>query len=250
MDQLQELEESIAREKANLADERTMLKEDRELLKQDREKLELEKAAMRKLCKPQLKLEPETPTSFESSFAEPNSGEDSFTEIFQGLDPIVHREPYLETVAPPPPMVFSSIKRDLKFSELDGWVVALCKPYSQGTTMDDFKLDGISCDSAVLLGTRKTGEDALIAAAIGRVDVITAPNENQLHNGVYWTNDSGFYIAFTSTPLDSWLQCSCRAGCAHRHSFPGCCLWSAKSVVGTNWEKIVMLPNQPITLGV
>lgn len=134
------------------------------------------------------------------------------------------------------PMLFNGTKWGIRLSSLEGWAIALCKPYSLGTTMEDFKCAGVSQDSPVLIATRKANDDTLMVAAIGGLDIITAQNYNQRHNGVYWTNNSEF-MSFTPTPLidphhDYWLN---------KHVW-----YKADTEFGSDREKILMLPMRPL----
>jgi len=107
---------------------------------------------------------------------------------FFGLEKVVY-----------PPMVFSGIKTNFKMSNLAGWEVVVCKPYSDETSLEDFQLPGVPEDSAVLVRARKAGADELLLAAMGRLDVITANkalNATQLHNGAYWYCTAGKSIGF------------------------------------------------------
>jgi len=137
-----------------------------------------------------------------------NSEEVQSAQIPLHLDSMMHPPSSLTT---PPFAMFSGIKRNLKISALDGWVISVCKPYEKATTIPDFECDGVPQDADVLLGARKVGDDTLMVAAIGRLDIFRAPARNHNYNGVYWTNDDRF-VAFTPSPLNFYHH---GTGCEH-----------------------------------
>jgi len=93
----------------------------------------------------------------------------------------------LEPFGQPSPIMFKGINVNVKVSELEGWSVALCKPFSEAVTADDFFLPGVSPETAALIGVRRAGKNVLMAAAISRLDILTSQSTvNKLHNGVYW----------------------------------------------------------------
>jgi len=105
----------------------------------------------------------------------------------------------LESLFSPPCVarMFSGVQRNLKMSDLPGWRVALCKPANDITTVADFNLPGIAEESHVLIGAKRTDEDKLFVAAIGRRDfireVIATRCWNQHHNDVYWGFTGNFF---------------------------------------------------------
>jgi len=155
------------------------------------------------------------------------------TTKFAGLESLVH----------PQPIMFSNVRGDLKISELKGWVVALCKPWHQATTSADFRLPGVSHDSAALIGVRLTGSDELTTAAIGRLDIITSErNSNRHHNGIYWNFRCDEFISFTRTPLEPWCAQSGWQNCPSdrwQH-------WPLRNLAPLPYEKVLMLPTVPV----
>jgi len=106
----------------------------------------------------------------------------------------------LESIVQSPPVMFSGIKANFKVSELHGWNIAFCKPYSHKTSLEDFQLPDVAEDSAVLVGARRASTDEMIVAAIGRLDVIVnhkMKHVTQPHNGVHWYCTPGRSIGFT-----------------------------------------------------
>jgi len=139
-----------------------------------------------------------------------------------------------------PPVMFSGVMNNVKINALKGWDIALCKHCTENPTLADFKLPGISQDSAVLVGAKKAGTDELIVAAIGRLDVIAkAGNFNLQHNGVYWTWVSDEFFLFSDHPLGSFCASS-------NFAAAGVCQWAVgANETGVNsdeFEKIVMAP--------
>jgi len=83
---------------------------------------------------------------------------------------------------------WSGIRTDVKISDMYGWTLFFCKPYSHPTTMEDFRSHALG-SSILLLAARRTGADHLAVAAMGNADVITAERDEdttRLHNGVHW----------------------------------------------------------------
>jgi len=149
-----------------------------------------------------------------------------------------------------PPKVFSGVQQNLKITDLKGWRMAVCKHCTEMTTMADFKLPGVSPDSEVLVGAKKLGKDELILAAIGRLDVIATPgNDNRHHNNVYWSYHSlGF--GFSARPFSS-TQKLCVQATAGRlciqldterhHGRQTFCFWSDVAECSQPFEKVIMV---------
>jgi len=96
---------------------------------------------------------------------------------FFGLQPLVQ----------PSQMMFKGIMANLKISDLKGWSLALCKPFSEAATAVDFQLPGVVPETEALIGVRRAGKNVLMAAAISCFDILTSKNMvNKYHNGVYW----------------------------------------------------------------
>jgi len=161
----------------------------------------------------------------------------------------------LEAAVGPKAIMFTGIKTNLKMSDLQGWEVAFCKPYSHPTSMEDFQLPGVAGDSAVLVGARKTGADELLLAAIGRLDVITAKTDNnstQLHNGIFWCCSPDVRHSFGFWPEDPGHD---RPNNPRRLAWnlaPGVGGFCAGSHVDLNgsqeFEKVIMKPSRTMVM--
>lgn len=148
------------------------------------------------------------------------------------------------------PVVFTGVQQNVKISELRGWGISICKPFSHATSMADFELPGVSNDCAVLVGTRRTGEDMLVAAAMGRIDVIVAQSHDRVHNGVYWTT-SEHIITFRNAPLGPLLSqiWEIATGDMMEYKASTIYLYDDDSY-GRGWEKIIMTPDQHVKFDV
>jgi len=178
---------------------------------------------------------------------------------FFGLENVVNPESMMPESMKLQPMMFSGIKTNLKMSDLRGWEVAFCKPYSYKTSMKDFQLPGVAGDSPVLVGARKTGADTLLVAAIGRLDVIRAEkplNSTKLHNGVFWYCTVGTSMGFAPDATvkmnfaDTQDQASSSRMSWHLTGIGG---WRAGSYnqldVSQGFEKIIMKPLRSLMMG-
>jgi len=129
---------------------------------------------------------------------------------FFGLQSVLSPSPQLE--------MFSGVKTNLKFSDLSGWRMELCKPAHEATSMADFNVPGVPKDSVVLMGAKRPNEDELLLAAICRLDVIaTLGNLDHHHTGVYRSLEDR-YFAFANDPVGrvAWTT-ACT--CFHRRLF-------------------------------
>eukprot|EP00929_Paragymnodinium_shiwhaense_P045221 TRINITY_DN2312_c1_g1_i2.p1 TRINITY_DN2312_c1_g1~~TRINITY_DN2312_c1_g1_i2.p1 ORF type:complete len:275 (+),score=32.75 TRINITY_DN2312_c1_g1_i2:261-1085(+) len=105
----------------------------------------------------------------------------------------------LSDVLTPAPFTFSGIRENVKISELTGWSMFFCKPYSRATTMSDFVPPDGTVGSALLVAARRSGSDTLALAAMGDAGIITQQTTTQkteLHNGVYWYCMQGKSVGF------------------------------------------------------
>jgi len=125
----------------------------------------------------------------------------------------------LQSVLSPLPQLkmFSGVQTNLKFSDLSGWQMVLCKS-DEAMTMADFNVPGVPKDSVVLMGAKRPNEDELLLAAICRLDVIaTLGNLDHHHTGVYRSLEDR-YFAFANDPVGrvAWTT-ACT--CFHRRLF-------------------------------
>eukprot|EP00929_Paragymnodinium_shiwhaense_P014530 TRINITY_DN122445_c0_g1_i1.p1 TRINITY_DN122445_c0_g1~~TRINITY_DN122445_c0_g1_i1.p1 ORF type:complete len:351 (+),score=75.74 TRINITY_DN122445_c0_g1_i1:88-1140(+) len=98
-----------------------------------------------------------------------------------------------------PTFVFSGIRQDVKISDLNGWTMFFCEPYSHFTEITDFTSLGDKPGAALLVGARRTGAETLAVAAMGQASIITAEHESTkttFHNGAYWYCKSGGSFGF------------------------------------------------------
>eukprot|EP00929_Paragymnodinium_shiwhaense_P091196 TRINITY_DN51227_c0_g1_i1.p1 TRINITY_DN51227_c0_g1~~TRINITY_DN51227_c0_g1_i1.p1 ORF type:complete len:347 (-),score=101.84 TRINITY_DN51227_c0_g1_i1:140-1180(-) len=99
-----------------------------------------------------------------------------------------------------PPFVFSGIRQELKISELHGWTMFFCEPYSHATKIEDFTPPGDMPVSALLVGERKAKSDTLAVAAMGNADFIIThlrvDADIFTHNGVSWCFPFDVYCGF------------------------------------------------------
>jgi len=164
----------------------------------------------------------------------------------------------LESQIPPPPAEFSGVKMHVDISELEGWEVAFCQPYfSHPTTSSDFQLPGVSSDSPALIATRRKGEETLLVAAIGRLDIITATsNDGTLHNGTYWTLVPGLFFAFADTNgpyKKTYVRELINVGSnaiMEKASIWLCCEPPIHWKGCFDLEKVIMIPKRPLLIGV
>jgi len=163
---------------------------------------------------------------------------------------------FFELLEEPPCTSFSGIKVDVNISELKGWTMFFCKPYSHHTNMKDFVPPEHLKGSCLLVGARETGKKVLKLAAMGRADIVTKLrqlNQTELHNGVHWyaCNASGSKsVGFSPNETisqnnaDNADMSSPTRLSWHLNGHGG---WRAGDVTGlsqsSEWEKVIFVGN-------
>jgi len=153
----------------------------------------------------------------------------------------------LESLFSPPraARMFSGVKKRIKMSDLPGWRVALCKLANEIITVADFNLPGIAEDSHLLIGAKKTDEDELLVAAIGRRDfireVIATRGWNQHHNDVYWGFTGKCFCLKDGRPVAG--NASVNKNFFANNPVYMCWSFSNSDFVGPFFNKVILVPS-------
>mmetsp|Transcript_23745 Transcript_23745/g.55377 ORF Transcript_23745/g.55377 Transcript_23745/m.55377 type:complete len:374 (-) Transcript_23745:103-1224(-) len=149
------------------------------------------------------------------------------------------------------PTTFSGILTEVRLSDLEGWTMFFCKPYSHPTTIVDFlPPDKALRGGSLLVGARRASEDILSVAAMGHADVVTAQRSDGStthHNGVHWYCLPAVSVGFapnsnvTLNQADTQHESSAQRLSWHLTGIGGYRAGSALGLNGSSeWEKVIL----------